>query len=385
MDKIRILFVLEATAGGTRRHVGQILTHLDPARFETVLFCSTRRDPAFLNDIEVFRRRGIKVEMFQMDREISPLSDIIAIFRMAAAIRREKPAIVHTHSSKAGFIGRAAARLAGTAKIAHTPHVFPFEMGVGNLRRKFYLALEKIAAGWTDMLIAVSGSEKAVALKHKLFNDENSVVNVNGIEPELWQPVDAVKKKTLREKAGIPEDVFLAGMVGRFMPQKGHAILLDAAAALPEGMRAIHFALVGDGELKNEIKERVARAKAEGCFHFFEQDENVADYYAMFDCLVLPSLWEACPYTLLEAMAMKIPVVASSVGGVDEIIEDGVSGLLVPPLNPPALADAIMKLREDRGLREKLAVNGCLKIKEKFLLSESIVRLEVIYRRLRAR
>lgn len=382
MNKIKLLLILEATAGGTRRYITQVLSHLDLNRFEPVLFCAVKRDPAFLADIELIRKRGIKIVVFPMRREIAPISDMWLILKMVKAMRLENPDIVHTHSSKAGIIGRTAARLAGVAKIAHTPHVFPFEMDVGKSQRRFYLFLEWIAAKWTTLLIAVSDAEKATALEHGLFNSGRTTVNANGVEPGQWTSADAGERAKQRGQAGISNDVFVVGMVGRFMPQKGHRILIEAAEKLLGKNKDIRFVLVGDGELKNEIRDLAVTDGIEGKFHFFGQTDRIKSYYAMFDCLVLPSLWEGCPFTAMEAMAMGIPVIASSVGGVNEIIEDRVSGLLVPPADARALADAIEKLREDRRLREDLGEGGRQRVLEKFLLSDKIRNLEDIYQRL---
>ncbi len=382
MNKIKLLLILEATGGGTRRYITQVLSHLDLNRFDPVLFCAAKRDPAFLHDIDLVRKRGIKVLVFPINREVSPISDLLLIFKMAKAIMREKPDIVHTHSSKAGIIGRTAARLAGVAKVAHTPHVFPFEMNVGKFKRRFYLFLEKAAAKWTTLLIAVSNAERDTALKYGLFSAGSTAVNTNGIEPDLWRTVDPLERGKLREQAGIPKDVFVVGMIGRFMPQKGHRILTEAAEILLNKHKNIHFVLVGDGELKDKIRDLTVLNKTEKNFHFFEQTDKIAPYYAMFDCLVLPSLWEGCPFTVMEAMAMRIPVIASSVGGVGEIIEDRVSGLLVPPADAGSLANSIETLCEDRKLCENLGRKGQQRIMEKFLLSDSIKRLEDIYQRM---
>lgn len=382
MNKIKLLLILEATAGGTRRYITQVLTHLDLSRFDPVLFCAVKRDPVFLHDIELISKRGIKVLIFPMKREISPISDLWSIFKMTKAIKREKPDIVHTHSSKAGIIGRTAARLAGVAKIAHTPHVFPFEMNIGEFKRKFYLFLERVVSKWTTLLIAVSNAEKNTAMEYGLFSAENAAVNANGIDPDLWRPEDSNIRKNMRDQAGIPDDVFVAGMVGRFMPQKGHRILLDAAEILLKRRKDIRFALVGDGVLKNEIRNFAISNKIQGNFHFFDQTDSIKSYYAMFDCLVLPSLWEGCPFTAMEAMVMGVPVIASSVGGTCEIIEDRISGLLIPPADADSLAAAIEKLCEDRRLRESLGEKGRQQILGKFLLSDSIRRLEEIYQRM---
>ncbi len=382
MGKIKILLVLEATAGGTRRYITQVLSHIDLDRFEPVLFCAVRRDPAFLQDIESIRRRGIKVRIFPMRREISPLLDMWLTIKMAKAIRMERPDIVHTHSSKAGIIGRTAARMAGVAKIAHTPHVFPFEMDVGEGRRRFYLFLERIAARWTTLLIAVSDAERKTAIEHGLFSTDNSVIIANGIDPAMWRVPDMAERDKLRDDAGIPRNVFVAGMVGRFMPQKGHRIFVQAAEVLLDKSRDIYFAMVGDGELKDEIRKMVSSGGNGGNFHFFGQTDEIASRYAMFDCLVLPSLWEGCPFTAMEAMVMRIPVVASSVGGVGEIIEDGVSGILVPPADAASLAGAIWRLCEDRSLLGSMGEKSRQRVLDKFLLSDKIRNLEGVYQRM---
>jgi glycosyltransferase involved in cell wall biosynthesis len=378
MEKIKIILILEATAGGTRRYITQVLLHLNLDIFEPILFCAVKRDPAFLADIELFRKRGIKVEIFPMKRAIAPVSDLWSIFSMSKAIKRENPDIVHTHSSKSGIIGRLAAKLAGVRTILHTPHVFPFEMDVGPLKKKCYLLLERMTAKWTTLLLAVSQAEKAVALKHGMFSDKNAIVNANGIDPDLWLKNPEMRKE-MREQAGILADDFVVGMVGRFMPQKGHSILIDAAEILLQKQRKIKFIMVGDGTLKNKIRNLSFTNKINNSFHFFVQVDDIASYYSMFDCLVLPSLWEGCPYTIMEAMAMNIPVIASSVGGVTEIIEDGMSGLLVPAGKADKLAEAIEKLCENRKFCETLGQNGKKRVQDKFLLSDSIAKLEKIY------
>ena len=378
----KIVYVLEATSGGTRRHLTQILTHLDLDKFEPVLFCAVKRDPAFLNDIAKFKARGIKVEVFPMTREISPFADLWSIFQMTRAVRREKPDIVHTHSSKAGFIGRLAAKRAGVAKIVHTPHVFPFEMGVSLLKKRFYLKLERVAANWTDLLITVSNAEKNTAMENGVFDAARIAVNHNGVDPGLWQANES-KRCEIRRNLGISDKEFIVGMVGRFMPQKGYYLLLDAARILLKEQSNFKFILIGDGELKPAIQYLTIAHKIDKHFYFIEKTDDVGDYYSAFDCLTAPSLWEACPYTVMEAMAMGIPVIASAVGGVNEIIEDRTSGLLVPAGAADQLAKRIRQLTEDDKLREELGESGRKRILEKFLLQDSIKRLEGIYHKLK--
>jgi len=379
-NKIKIVYILEATGGGTRRHITQLLLQLDLKKFQPILFCAVKRDPAFLHDIRLLTKHGIEVKTFPINRSISPISDLFSFFSITKALKLEKPDIVHTHSSKAGIIGRMAAKFAGVAKIAHTPHVFPFEMAVGPLKQYFYLLLEKYTAKFTDMLIAVSKAEKHIALEKKLFDKSHITVIQNGIDPELW--INSKKQqKAIRKQTGISEKEFIVGMVGRFMPQKGHFILIDAAEKLLSKYNNIKFVLIGDGAQKIHIQNTVLHRKIKQHFYFLNENDNIAPLYALFDCLVQPALWEGCPYVILEAMAMGVPVIANSVGGVPEIIKEG-TGILIPPEKPEKLAKAIAKLCDNRKLAKKIGNKGRARVLKNFIHSEKIKQLEEIYKKM---
>ena len=348
----RVLHVLEATTGGTRRHLFDLVTRLDPARFAVHVVVSTRRDPGFLADLEALRARGLGVTVIPMTREIHPLRDAVALLRLRVAIRTARPDIVHTHSSKGGFLGRIAARLAGVPVVVHTPHVFAFQMAVGPLRRRLYLALERGAARLADRIICVCPAERAAAILARVAQPAQLVVIENGIAP-LPPPIAAARAQ-MRSELAIRPDELVVGTVGRYTRQKGHADLLAAAPAVLQRHPRTRFVLAGAGELRPAIEAQIARLALGDHVLLVGAQEDAARFYPAFDVTVLPSLWEGLPYSLLEAMAAGAAVVATRVGGIPDVILSGKTGLLVPPLAPEALAQAIAALLADPALRARL-------------------------------
>ena len=159
-----------------------------------------------------------------------------------------------------------------------------------------------------------------------------------------------------------------------------YTTLFRSADILLAKDKRFKFVLVGDGKLKNRIRKQVSLKKMDESFRFIDRTDRIADYYASFDSLVLPSLWEGCPYTLLEAMAMGIPVVACNVGGVGEIIENGVSGILISSGESAKFAENIQKICEDRKFRKTIAENARKRIVNEFLVKDMMKHLEEIYR-----
>ncbi len=374
----KVLQILEATTGGTRRHLMDVVMGLNRGIFNVTVLCSTLRNNAFIEDVAKMRNKGIKVEIVEMKRSISPLSDLSAFFKIRSFIKKGNFQIVHTHSSKAGFLGRLAARSADVPCLLHTPHGFPFEMDVPNMARRFYRSLERYAARFTDCMICVCPHEKSVAL-HELQIPKHSIAVIeNGIEPEriATSPGDS---HLLRVELGIGRDAVIVGAIGRFTQQKGHADLIRAARAVVDEMPETQFLIVGDGELGQYLKAMIDRLTLGGNVRVLEAREGVGVLYSLFDILVLPSHWEGLPYVLLEAMAAAKPIVATDVGGIPDVITDMESGMLVPVGNKKALADAITMLAGDSELQERLGKCARERIEKSYRLSNMIESLESLY------
>jgi len=376
-NKLKILYVLEAAEGGTGRHLRDILLNLDLSLFTPELAVSVNRNQDFLEDIADIQQRGIKVHLVPMQRAISLFSDFRAYRQLRKLICGGQYRIVHTHSSKAGILGRYAARGQGV-KIFHTSHVFPFEIKVSKLRQKLYLALERSAGKYTDRLIAVCDAEKQVALDHGILPEAKISVVYNGIDLAKWRPDAAIRAKC-REELGLNEDDKLIGMITRFMPQKGIEILVAAAAALKPLPEKVDFLLVGDGKLKPRITRLISDQGLADHFGIRDITPCVRRYYAAIDLMVMPSLWEALPYSLLEAMVMGKAVVVSAVGGMKELVQDGENGLLFPAGDQQALTAILQKFIAGEIDLQNLGKAAQASVQEKYTLDKMMAGLQEAY------
>lgn len=386
MPEIRVLHVLEATTGGTRQHVADILTHLDRTAFAPALLCSLRRDPAFAADVDRFRRLGIPVHVIPMRREISPWADVGAWRRIAALLRATPFDIVHTHSSKAGFLGRTAARAAGVPAVVHTSHVFPFLMEVPAPLKWIYAALERRAAACTDRLLCVCEHERQAALRARIGPPAGLTVIPNGIDPDEVRTAAArADLEALRRELAFPAGAPLIVAVGRLTAQKDMAGLVRAAPAILDRHPRAGFALIGDGEQRPALERLIRSLGLRDRFRLPGQRDDAPAWLALADVVTIPSRWEGLPYSLLEAMALGKPVAATAVGGIPEVVIPGETGILVPSRMPDRLAAAVLDLLADPALRSRMGREGRQRVASGFTRQAMIARLEGVYRDLHER
>lgn len=376
--RLKVTAVLEATIGGTRRHVLDLLQHLDRERFELELVCSLRRQPAFERDVEGLRAGGIAVTVMPMARRVAPLADLCALVRLRRHFRRTAPDIVHTHSSKAGFLGRLAARQAGIARTVYTPHCFAFEMRSSPWRRRFYLGVEKHALQWTSRLVCVCPEERDRAVQAGLASADRFTVIANGV-PAGRSPPTAAAVAQWRQALAIPPGAKVVGAVGRLTAQKGYATLVAAATDVLARYPDTVFVVLGDGELRLELEAQCRGLRVETAFRFAGEVEDPWPAYAAFDVLALPSRWEALPYALLDAMSAGVPVVASAVGGVPGALEQGHAGRLVAPGDPVALAAALKELLAAPDTARALGRRAQAVANERYRLDRMIQQTEKLY------
>ncbi len=374
---IRVAQILEATTGGTRRHLVDLVTHLDPEKFEITVICATLRDARFLEDIERMRRQGTRIHLVQMVRPIHPPRDLAAFVRIYRLLKCGRYDVVHTHSAKAGFLGRVAARLTGVPRIIHTPHGFPFQMDVDPLRRALYRALERFAARHTEALVCVSAEERDLASRLKLLPRSRIRVVANGIETKDGTTYDS---SAVHAELGIPLSCDIVGAVGRYTRQKGLDYLLDAAASVIQKHPDTRFLLVGDGEDQRKLQHHAKRLGIADSILFVGYREDVNPILNAMDIFVLPSLWEGLPYALIEAMRMGKAIVATNVGGARDAVWSTVSGLLVPPASAEYLADAINELLDDPDYRRRLGDSAVSFAATHYRIDTMVARLADLYR-----
>ncbi|MDP6538775.1 MAG: glycosyltransferase family 4 protein [Planctomycetota bacterium] len=333
---MRVMHVMESTIGGTRRHLVDLAGGLVERGLEVHLVVAAERQSDFRADLDRLADAGCGVRELAMVRSISPLRDPRHLRALEAILRAERPDVVHTHSSKAGVLGRLASIRTGIGRRVHTPHTlaFLFREMFGPVKRRAFLGLERWLGARTERVIAVSESEGRTVRESGIVAPERVRVIPNGVE------VRAVGSRGPGlDLAGLGLDPArrCAAVVGLLNVAKGQDLAIDALA----GLEDLQLLLVGHGEERAALERRARRRGVADrvCFAGFRPD--VEAVLASVDLLLLPSRWEGMPYVVLEAMAAGLPVVATPVDGAVDLIEDGRSGWLATEITAAALAEAL--------------------------------------------
>jgi len=381
---IKILHIIEPLVGGTRTHILQILDGLPRSEFEQSLICSVERDPSFMSEVERLRAEGVLVRVVPMKRNPSVIPDFRAFIRLYRFLSHHRYDVVHTHSSKAGIVGRLAAFLARAPHIVHTPHVFPFTQPAPQYRQAVYRLGETLLGSLTDRIIAVSAWQRSLAVEHGIGTKDSVALIHNGVTVETLRRGGCSRgegRARVREELGAKPSDLLVGTAGRLTLQKGQKYLLEAVAILLDRHPHLRFYIVGSGELEQKLRGMIEQLSwCRQRIAFLPERADFSDLLAATDIFVMPSLWEGMPYALLEAMAAERPVICTNVCGLDEVVKDGENGLLIPPADSRAVAAAISRLVTDRALRKRLGTAARRTVQERFRLEEKLELLAQLYR-----
>lgn len=274
-------------------------------------------------------------------------------------------------------MGRIAARLAGVPVILYTPHAFSFQCDNSPLINRLYIELERFAIRFTDRIIAISPGEIRAALDTRLCHKSMMEIIENGVDMELFLIESELSK--LRKELRISNDQQVVGTVARFCPQKGYEYLIRAVRIVINTNPSVKFLFIGDGELRKKIECMIDRLELSDNVLLTGQRTDVVPFYTLMDIFVLPSLWEGLPYTILEAMYSGKPVVATSIYGTEDIVVHGKTGILVPPKDPEALANAIIQLLKAKRAANKMGQEGKRLVEKKYQLKDQIKKLETFY------
>jgi glycosyltransferase involved in cell wall biosynthesis len=351
---IRVVHVItRLTLGGSAENtIGQVQA-LDRAGYATALAVGLAASEPPI--VEGARRRGCRlVDVPTLGREVAPLQDVVALGTLVRLLRRERAAIVHTHTSKGGFLGRLAARMAGVPAIIHQPHGHILYGYWGPRRTAFYVALERIAARWSDRLVTLTerGTEEHLA---RGIGRRQQFVEIPSGVPIADLRARAPERGAARRDLGLPAGAFVVAAVGRLVPVKGFDVLLRALPAVLAAVPDTQVVLVGDGPERFALTALAGRLGVAGRVRLDGPSPDVATTLAAADVLAAPSRNEGMGRVLVEAMALGVPVVGAAVGGIPSVVGDGEAGRLVPPDDPPALAAALIELGRDGGLRAQLS------------------------------
>ncbi|MFA4986782.1 MAG: glycosyltransferase family 4 protein [Candidatus Brocadiia bacterium] len=346
--RIKVLVVLEATLGGTRKHVLSIAEHIDRRRFEVAFALSPTRDPASVSaDAAMLRARGFTVFEVAMTREPHPISDIKALLGLYGIICGWRPDILHSHASKAGILGRVAACAAGVRVSIHTPHLWAFNWEKRPIRRHLYAFAERMVASITDEILPVSRSQMREALDFGIAPRNRMQVLPNAVDALPVSPSPAADTRP-----------FTLGTAARLTRQKGLDTLLCSFAKALKTSPGMSLAIAGSGEDETSLRKLASSLGITGQVTFAGEVAQVSDFLRGLDLYVQPSRWEGLPYAIMEAMAAGVPVVAADVNGVREVVLNGVTGMLVPPENPEALASAILDAHDNKARFAAMAAHA---------------------------
>jgi glycosyltransferase involved in cell wall biosynthesis len=311
-------------------------------------------DPVFQH---AARQHGLGlVNLDVIRREIRPVWDLGGLVRLNNFLRREPYQIVHTHTSKAGFVGRLAARLAGVPVIVHTVHGFAFHEDSPAHVRHFYTTLERLASRWCDRIVSVSEFHRNWAIELDMCTAARIMAIPNGIA-EVGRNREVGLAELRREMGAGQGDLVILSMA-RLASDKGLQYLVEAAAMLPHTERRIQIVIAGDGPERDRLEQLVSHLGVTQRVRFLGFRKDVGDLLAASDLVVLPSLREGLSIALLEAMAAGKPVIASSIGSQREVASHADMARLVPPADGRALSEAIVQLSGDEALMARLGRTG---------------------------
>jgi glycosyltransferase involved in cell wall biosynthesis len=302
----------------------------------------------------------------------------VALLRLRAYFRARRIDLVHTHSSKAGILGRVAAQLAGVPAIVHTIHGWSFNPTQPVPLSSAYAGLEKIAAGFTDRLIAVSAANRSVGIERRIGRPERYVVLHSGIDAgEFRRP--RADRSAVRRELGFDDSHRLVGTIACLKPQKAPLDFVRAAAAAHQQEGSFRFVIAGDGELRSRLESLIRELKLQGVVRLLGWRRDIVDLLHAMDVFLLTSVFEGLPRAVLQAMAAGVPVVATAVDGTPEVVEHGVSGLLVPPGRPDLAARRLVELVRDERLRHRCVEQGRKRVGASFDIRRMLRELDRLY------
>lgn len=388
-DRIKVLRVIaRLNVGGPALHVAYLTAGLAERGYDTTLAAGTlgrgEESMAFVAD-----SKGVQIEVIdELHRNITPLRDLRAVLRLADLIRRERPTILHTHTAKAGAVGRVAAILAGRARppiVVHTFHGHVLRGYFNPAVTYGFKTLERLLAKVTTRLIAVSPEVRDDLVRLGVAPESKFSVIRLGIE--LDQRVgddDGLRAETRRVLGLGAGEPFVVGWVGRMTAVKRTDLVVRTFRALVDRGVDARLMLIGDGPDRDAMEELAHELGVmKRCLFLGYQDE-VARFYDAMDAMLLPSVNEGTPVSVIESLAAERPAVATRVGGTPDVVRDGVDGFLVDSAEPDELADRLAELARDAPRRAAMGEAGRARVMERYAVERLVDDIDELYRELLA-
>ena len=376
MPKINLLYVItKLELGGAQKQLLSLINNLDKTRYNIFLF--TARSGWLIQEAAALDGLFLKKSEF-LQRAINPVKDILALIEIYVFIKKNRFQIVHTHSSKAGILGRLAAALAKTPVIIHTVHGWSFNDYQPGIVNHFYGLLEKFCARLTRKIIVVSRSDRDKGLKRSIGRPDQYAVIGYSLDAPSFR--DLNRGNESKKLLGIADTALVVGMIACFKPQKAPLDFIELAARVKKNFPQVRFVLVGDGKLRRKIELRIKRLNLEGQVILTGWRKDIPSILSGLDVLVLTSLWEGLPIVVLEAMAAQVPVVATDTGGIREVISNAQNGYLVKPHDISWLQNRLEDLlanpsKRDAFIKQSSQIIG----DESFLISSMAQNTDQLY------
>ncbi|MFA5373693.1 MAG: glycosyltransferase family 4 protein [Candidatus Omnitrophota bacterium] len=379
MRKIKVCQVITRMDWGGSPDILRVLCRgLDPVVFDVSLIIGKTGHASAKTRVFLDEFKGKVTVIKQLKRDISLFDDIMAFFKLYRVFRETGFDVVHTHTAKAGALARIAAYFAGVPAIIHTPHGHNFYGYFNAFFSVLVRIIEKLLGCFTDRIMVLTELEKSDHIKYRVANRGKLVLISQGLDLSGFDP-DNKNNISVKESLGISGNFLVAGFVGRLEPVKGPQYFIKAAKKILEKREGVKFVLSGEGSLRRELEEAVASWGLSEQIVFLGWQENIPGIMSAMDMLVLPSLNEAVGIVLIEAQSLGIPVVASNVGGIPEVVKDGQTGLLVAQADPDALAQAMLKLLSDPALRRSMSGSALAWCRDRFKAEAMVDKVTRMY------
>lgn len=366
MEQVKVLHITQSV-GGVETYLRQVIQNVDRSKFHlSIASC----EPSLEKMCATYE---VPYHHISMSRGFNPFTDIVSIFSIIALIKKEKPSLVHLHSSKAGFVGRIAAKLAG-CKSLFTPHGVSY-LSFSGFKRVLFFMLELVGKQFTYKVLAISQSEANRCIYEIGIKEQNIYVIPNS----MTIPVVPV---LVPDKLGELEGEIKVGTIGRLTPQKNPLQYVDIANGVIKGNSKVHFHFLGAGfhdHLGKQVNERVKQYGIENNFHLIEKGDSIIalNFLRQIDIFILPSIFEGLPYALLEAMLEGVPCVVSKCDGNNDVIDNNDNGYAC--LATDEFVSVITKLIRDKEKAKAIGFAGQQYVKDRHDITNNIKTLEKIY------
>jgi glycosyltransferase involved in cell wall biosynthesis len=371
MKKVCII-ITKLELGGSQKVATYIAEHLNKNEFDSFIISG----PGGLLDEEVSRRTKL-IHISCLVREISPIKDFRALIEIYKILKDQKPDIVHTHSSKAGILGRIAAKMAGVKTIFHTIHGYGFNERQKIYVKYLYIYLERFCSMITKKLICVANEDIRKGLEYHIAKRDKFITIRAGVHINFYK--NYKPQKQTRDAFIYDQNTKIISTIGPFKPQKNLADFIRAAKIISDNVSNIRFLMIGDGQQRSQLEGLIDELGVKDKILLLGWRNDVCEILCSSDIFVLTSLWEGLPCTVVEAMCCKKAVIANAVDGVKEIVKDNETGFLIKPLDYPETAKKAIYLLNNDDINLKFGERAQASIGDEFDIDFVVSQHEKLY------